>query len=200
LTFRQDRNKLLINSIFGAQVLRMSQIFIETPRLFLREWQQSDHEPFIALNADAEVMEFFPKRLSREETLAQIGRITVHFERYGFGLFAAERKDNGQFIGFTGLAHINFDSYFTPGVEIGWRLSRANWERGFATEAAEACIQYGTHELNLKEIYSFTSVHNKRSERVMKNIGMQKAGEFDHPLVTRGDFLERHVLYKIAVP
>lgn len=176
----------------------MSQIFIETPRLILREWQQSDYEPFIALNADAEVMEFFPKTLSPEETMAQIGRIIAHFEKYGFGLFAAARKDNGEFIGFTGLAYVNFESYFTPCVEIGWRLSVANWGLGFATEAAKACIEYGFHDLNLKEIYSFTSIHNKRSEHVMEKIGMQQAGEFDHPLVAKDDFLERHVLYKIS--
>lgn len=178
----------------------MPEIFIETPRLLLREWQQSDYEPFIALNADAKVMEFFPKVLSREETLAQIGRITEHFEKYRFGLFAVERKDKGEFIGFTGLANVNFESYFTPCVEIGWRLSAVNWGLGFATEAATACLAYGFHELDLKAIYSFTSVHNKRSEQVMKKIGMQQTGEFDHPRIAKGDFLERHVLYEANRP
>lgn len=176
----------------------MFPIFIETPRLILREWLESDYEPFIVLNADADVMEFFPDVLSLDETLAQIGRINVHFEKNGFGLFAIERKDNGQFIGFTGLAHVNFESYFTPCVEIGWRLSKQNWGLGFATEAAKACIEYGFNKLDLKEICSFTSIHNKRSEHVMEKIGMHKSGEFDHPLLVRGSFLERHVLYKIA--
>ncbi len=166
----------------------------------MRKWLESDYEPFIALNADADVMQFFPNTLSREETLAQIGRIGTHFEKYGFGLFAVERKDNGQFIGLTGLVQVNFESHFTPCVEIGWRLSKPNWGQGFATEAAKECIEYGFNKLDLKEVYSFTSVHNKRSEKVMKKIGMHKAGEFDHPLLDKGSFLERHVLYKLTAP
>ena len=176
----------------------MPQIFIETPRLILREWQESDYEPFIALNADGSVMEFFPEVLSPEKTQAQIERITAHFEKYGFGFFALERRDNGQFIGFTGLAHVNFESHFTPCVEIGWRLNKPNWGLGFATEAAKACLEYGFSQLGLIEIYSFTSVHNTRSEQVMKKIGMLKEREFDHPLLVKGSFLERHVLYKLA--
>jgi RimJ/RimL family protein N-acetyltransferase len=179
--------------------LSCHKIFIVTPRLILREWQEGDYEPFMALDADAAVMAFLPNVLSREETLAQIGRISTHFEKYKFGLFAVERKDNNQFIGFTGLAHVNFESHFTPCVEIGWRLSKPNWGRGFATEAAKVCLEYGFGQLGLKEIYSFTSVDNKRSEHVMKKTGMQKQGEFDHPLLARGSFFERHVLYDLTV-
>ena len=175
----------------------MTKIFIETPRLYLREWKESDLEPYAALNADKEVMEFFPSMLTAEESHAQIGRITEHLEKYGFTLFAAERKDNGHFIGFTGLAHAKFESEFTPCIEIGWRLSKANWGQGFATEAALACLEFGFDQLDLKEVYSFTSVHNKRSEHVMKKIGMYKAGEFDHPLVPDESHLKRHALYRI---
>src|SRR5579862_6788246 len=116
----------------------MTPIQIETSRLILRQWKLSDHEPFIRLNADKEVMEYFPSVLSEEETVAQIGRITAHIEKYGYGLFAVERKDNQQFIGFTGICHVNFECYFTPCIEVGWRLSRENWRQGFATEAARA--------------------------------------------------------------
>jgi len=173
-----------------------SEIFIETPRLILRQWQLSDHEPYIALNQDADVMEFFPATSTRDETLAQIGRFTDHIEQYGYGFFAVERKDNHEFIGFTGLSHPRFESYFTPCVEIGWRLSKANWNHGFATEAAKACLEYGFDTLGLDEIYSFTSVHNVRSEQVMIKIGMVKQGEFEHPSIAEGHFLRRHVLYK----
>src|SRR4051812_5591947 len=104
-----------------------SQIFIETQRLILRQWHDADREPYITLNKDPEVVEFFPSTYTREETLAQIDRCVGHIKQYGFGFFAVERKDNGQFIGFTGLSHPRFESYFTPCVEIGWRLSKANW-------------------------------------------------------------------------
>jgi RimJ/RimL family protein N-acetyltransferase len=176
----------------------MAPIRLETPRLILRQWQKSDYAPYIQLNADEIVMEYFPSILSTEQTIAQIGRIISHIDKYGYGFFAVERKDNGQFIGFTGLAHVNFESYFTPCMEVGWRLSRENWNHGFATEAAKACIDLGFEQLGIKDIYSFTSVHNERSERVMQKIGMEKIGTFVHPHIAEGDFLKEHVLYKIS--
>lgn len=174
----------------------MSAIFLETPRLILRQWQESDYEPYILLNADKEVMEFFPLTSTRDESLAQIVRLTAHVDQHGYGFFAVERKDNHEFIGFTGLANVRFESHFTPCVEIGWRLSKANWNHGFATEAARACLKYAFDTLKLNEIYSFTSIHNKRSEHVMKKIRMNKVGVFDHPLIEDGHILKQHVLYK----
>lgn len=175
----------------------MSTIFLETPRLILRQWQESDHEPYMQLNADKDVMEFFTSTLTRGETLAQITRLIAHIDEHGFGFFAVERKDNHQFIGFTGLAHDRFESHFTPCVEIGWRLNKANWNHGFATEAAKACLGYAFDTLKLNEIYSYTAIDNKRSEHVMEKIGMNKVGVFDHPLIEDGHVLKRHVLYKI---
>ncbi|MBS1531966.1 MAG: GNAT family N-acetyltransferase [Bacteroidetes bacterium] len=176
----------------------MARIFLETPRLILRDWQPGDHEPYVVMNADPEVMEFFPSTMTREQTMAQISRITGFIAGNGYGFFAVERKDNRQFIGFTGLSYVTFKSDFTPCTEIGWRLSKTNWGQGFATEAAEASLRYGFGHLGLKEIFSFTSVHNQRSENVMKKIGMQKMGTFEHPLVSDGSFVKEHVLYKIA--
>lgn len=176
----------------------MPTIFLETPRLILRHWQESDHESYIQLNADMEVMEFFPSTLSPEESLAQIDRIAARITEDGYGFFALERKDNHRFIGFTGLSNPGFECWFTPCIEIGWRLSKANWNQGFATEAAKACLEFGFETLALNEIYSFTSIHNLRSEQVMKKIGMAQVGLFDHPLITDGHVLKKHVVYKIS--
>lgn len=173
--------------------------YIETPRLILRDWLPADNQPYIDLNLDAVVMEFFPSIRTAEETLAQIEKLKAHIKQYGYGFFAMERKDNGQFIGFTGLSQPGFEADFTPCVEIGWRLSRENWGLGFATEAAKACLQFGFNDLGLDEILSFTSVHNIRSEQVMKKIGMVKAGYFEHPMMDDGHFLQQHVLYKKTV-
>ena len=178
----------------------MAFIYIETPRLLLRQWQESDHEPFIELNADPVVMEYFESVRSREESLAQIGRIMANIDKNGYGFFAVERKDTGQFIGFTGLTNAPFESWFTPCIEIGWRMSRAHWGQGFATEAADACLQFGFDKLHVQQIYSFTSIHNKRSEQVMIRIGMQRVGEFDHPNVKKGHYLKPHVLYTKSAP
>ncbi|MDB5134322.1 MAG: family N-acetyltransferase [Mucilaginibacter sp.] len=174
----------------------MTEVFLETPRLILRQWKDADHEPYIQLNMDAEVAEFFPSVSTKAETLAQIARFTAHFNTFGYGFFAVERKDTQQFIGFTGLSHPRFESHFTPCVEIGWRLSKANWNQGFATEAAKACLDYGHDNLDIKEIYSFTSIHNARSEGVMIKIGMIRVGLFDHPSIEEGHILKQHVLYK----
>lgn len=175
----------------------MLKSIIETPRLILRQWQQSDHEPYILLNADPEVMEFFPSARTPGATVAQIDKLFASIDQHGYGFFAVERKDNHKFIGFTGLGNPGFKADFTPCIEIGWRLSKENWGQGFATEAALACLDFGFDQLGLDEIYSFTSVHNKRSKMVMHRIGMTKIGEFDHPLIADGHVLKRHVLYKI---
>lgn len=176
----------------------MKEIFIETPRLILRQWKEADYDPFVQLNMDKDVMEFFPSVSTKEESVAQIVRATDHINEYGFGFFAVERKDNNHFIGFTGLNHPRFESYFTPCVEIGWRLSKDNWNSGFATEAAKACLQFGFDTLKLSEIYSFTAVNNIRSENVMKKIRMIKEGYFEHPSVEDGHILKKHVLYKTS--
>ena len=174
-----------------------AKIFIETERLYLRQWQPGDEVMYIEMNQDNEVMDFFPSTLTAEQSLQHIGRITEHIDNFGYGLFAVEKKDDHSFIGFTGFSHPAFKADFTPCTEIGWRLARAYWNQGFATEAAKACLLFGFAKLSLKEIYSFTAVHNIRSEKVIKKIGMQKTGEFEHPLLEEGHRLKKHVLYKI---
>jgi ribosomal-protein-alanine N-acetyltransferase len=174
-----------------------AKIFIETPRLVLREWKESDAQPYIALNGDRIAMEFFPSIKTQAETLEQIERLKRFIGEHGYGFFAVERKDNNQFIGFTGLSHPGFEAEFTPCVEVGWRLSRENWGQGFATEAAKACLHFGFDELGLDTIYAFTSIHNIRSENVMRKIGMIKECYFDHPLIDDGSFLKKHLLYKV---
>ena len=98
---------------------------LRTERLLLRRWHPADRAPFAAMNADPEVMEHFPAALTRAESDALIDRIEAGFEARGFGLWAVEVTATGEFIGFTGLAVPGFDAPFTPAVEIGWRLSRA---------------------------------------------------------------------------
>ena len=175
----------------------MSFTPIHTPRLILRQWQESDHAPYIAMNMDADVMQYFPSVQTAEETLAQIERFRAFINEKGYGFFAVERKDTSEFIGFTGLAQPRFESFFTPCVEIGWRLAKTHWGQGFAQEAARACLDLGFDKLNLNEIYSFTSILNLPSINVMKKIGMKEAGQFEHPNLKEGDRLKTHTLYKI---
>lgn len=171
---------------------------IITSRLKLREWKEKDIEPFITINADKDVMQYFPKTQTADETLAMMGRIKKHFKEKGFGLFAVELKSTKEFIGFTGFSTPTFESFFTPCIEIGWRYAKHSWYKGYATEAANACIKYGFETLQLDKIFSFTAVLNVRSENVMKRISMQKLGEFDHPIIDAASPLCRHVVYKIT--
>jgi len=143
-------------------------------------------------------MEFFPNTLAERETEELYERITTFIAQNGFGLYAAVEKMSNQFIGFIGLNRPSFSSYFTPCVEIGWRLDQRYWNRGLATEGAKACLVHAFSALDLKEIVSFTSVINKRSIRVMEKIGMSFDSEFDHPNVEPGHPLRRHVLYKLS--
>jgi len=175
----------------------MNAYIISTPRLGLRHWLDADLAPFIDMNSDREVMEFFPEQLTAAQTMAMVERIKGHFEKYHFGLFAVEEKSTNNFIGFTGLAVPTFESFFTPCVEIGWRFKKSAWGQGFATEAANACLQYGFKELQMKTIYSFTSVLNKPSERVMQKIGMHCVADFNHPKIDEAHPLCRHVLYQV---
>ncbi|HWB25812.1 MAG TPA: GNAT family N-acetyltransferase [Chitinophagaceae bacterium] len=170
---------------------------LATERLIIRNWIDSDTVPFIALNKDADVMKYFPKPLTGEETIQLLERIKNHLASNSFGLWAVEHKLTGQFLGFTGLGVPRFEAFFTPCVEIGWRFIKKAWGQGFATEAASACLQYGVEVLHMEKIVSFTSVLNTRSENVMKRLGMMYVSEFGHPNIAENNILCRHVLYQL---
>jgi ribosomal-protein-alanine N-acetyltransferase len=152
------------------------------------------------MNADPEVMEHFPATLTRDESDALIDRIEVRFEEYGFGFWALEIAETGQFIGFTGLSVPGFEAHFTPAVEVGWRLSRSAWGHGYASEAARRALAFAFDDLELTEVVSFTSHTNRRSQNVMKRIGMTNdpADDFDHPMLDEGHPLRPHVLWRMT--
>jgi [ribosomal protein S5]-alanine N-acetyltransferase len=171
---------------------------LETERLLLRRWIEADKAPFATMNRDPEVMRYFTKTLSAEESDSLVERIERSFRERGYGLWAAERKSDGRFLGFIGLNYTDFKSEFTPCVEIGWRLSQDAWGCGYATEGASRCLEHAFRALDIGVIYSFTSALNLRSEKVMKRIGLEKAGEFEHPNIAASDPLCRHLLYRLT--
>ena len=178
----------------------MSHCFFSTERLVLRRWIDEDIPLFIAMNQDSVVMRHFPSTLTTEETLNIVTRIKTSFETNHFGLYAVELRSTGEFLGFTGFAIPRFESFFTPCIEIGWRYKQSAWGKGFATEAAKACLEYGFKTLGFGEVYSFTATINQPSVKVMQRIGMVKAGEFNHPNMEASHALCRHVLYKMERP
>jgi RimJ/RimL family protein N-acetyltransferase len=174
---------------------------IETPRVILRHWRDSDREPFARMNADPRVMEFFPSPLSASQSDALRAKIESHFRKHGFGLYAAELRTDGTFAGFIGLSVPSFHTHFTPCVEIGWRLAWHAWGQGLATEAARAILRHARNALRLPEVVSITVPANVRSRRVMEKLGMthDPVEDFDHPQLPPGHPLRRHVLYRLAL-
>lgn len=171
-----------------------------TDRLQLRQWRDDDLEPFAALNADPEVMRYFPATLSQAQSDGFAGWVHETIERQGWGLWAVEVSDGPAFIGFVGLNRVSFEEHFTPAVEVGWRLARPFWGNGYATEAGAAALSFGFEQIELDEIVSFTTPVNEPSIRVMRRLGMRHdaAGDFDHPRVPEASPLRRHVLYRLA--
>ncbi len=171
---------------------------LRTNRLHLRRWRRADREPFAALNADPDVAEFLPAPLTRPESDTFLERIEQHFEVHGCGLWCVVAGGSSG-VGFVGLSVPRFEARFTPCIEVGWRLARRFWGRGYATEAARAAVAFGFEELELEEIVSFTVPGNERSIRVMEKLGMVRdlAEDFDHPGLPGGHALGRHVLYRM---
>lgn len=171
---------------------------LETERLVLRPWRDADRAPFAALNADPAVMAFFPAVLDRLDSDAAAARFRGRFDCHGWGLWALEVKGGPAFVGFTGLNPAPDTLPFAPAMEVGWRLARAAWGRGYATEAARAVLRFGFERLGLAEIVSFTTPLNRRSIAVMERLGLRRdqAGDFEHPGFPEGHRLRPHVLYR----
>jgi RimJ/RimL family protein N-acetyltransferase len=173
-------------------------IEFKTDRLFLRQWRQEDRAPFARLNADPEVMAWFPDLLDRQASDALMDRCQALIEERGWGFWAVEIRGSGEFLGFVGL-HVPVQALpFSPCVEIGWRLAKAYWGRGLACEAAQGALRVGFDTLGLQEIVSFTALLNLRSQRLMQRLGMRReASTFEHPLVPQGHPLREHCLYRL---
>ena len=146
-------------------------------------------------------MEFFPAILTREQSDAGVDWVEAHFERHGFGLCAAELRQERLFLGFIGLSIPAFEAPFMPAVEIGWRLAADYWGRGLATEGAREMVRYAAEQLKLTALVSFTVPANVRSRRVMEKLGMSRnpADDFDHPSIPSGHPMRKHVLYRMGL-
>lgn len=175
---------------------------LTTERLLLRQWRDDDVLPFARMNADPQVMEFFPSPVTAEQTAEMVGRQQALLEAGAPGLFAAELRETGAFLGFVGLSVPRFQAHFTPAVEIGWRLDASYWGQGYASEGATAVLDHAFTTLALDEVVSFTSVANLRSRALMVRLGMHHdpADDFDHPALDADDPLLRHALYRLRRP
>ncbi|WP_316858343.1 GNAT family N-acetyltransferase [uncultured Cohaesibacter sp.] len=177
----------------------MSNFTLSTARLKIRSWRQSDSEPYASINADPRVREFLGDPLTRLQSDAQIREFDRHERRHGFTFWAMEIPNVKPCIGFVGLQRTDYESHFTPAIEIGWRLDPSCWGHGYATEGASAVLRHAFEKLGLEEVVAVTVPQNVKSQSVMKRLGMTYSPEddFDHPEEETGHPLQRSVLYRI---
>jgi ribosomal-protein-alanine N-acetyltransferase len=172
---------------------------LETKKLILRQWKKEDFKAFQKLNSDSIVMEYFPSVLNRQESDKLAQEIHDLIESKGWGTWAVEEKESGDFIGYVGLHETSCDLPFEPCIEISWRLLKEYWGKGYATEAGKKVLHFAFEELKLKNVVSFTALVNHRSEATMKRLGMKNLNEnFEHPSLPVGHRLSEHVLYQIS--
>lgn len=176
---------------------------LQTKRLTLRQWQPSDYAIFAQMNADPEVMRYFPKLLSAQLSDRIANKCQQLIEDNGWGFWAVSVKDaheqNEVFIGMVGLNQVHTDMPFAPTVEIAWRLHKHYWRQGYALEAAQAALRFAFDELELDEVVAFTALINEPSQRLMQRLGMRDTqDDFYHPMLAANNKLAQHVLYKIS--
>lgn len=171
-------------------------LFFETPRLKLRSWIPTDFEPFYHMNSNPEVMRYFPSLMTRQKSDQLAQTIQEEIDLKGFGFWAVELKSTHEFIGFVGLHEVSYEAFFTPAIEIGWRIDSRHWRKGYAYEAAAATLKYAKEKLHFKQVVSFTAEINLPSQALMQKLGMKQVGFFNHPKVEDGNRLKKHVLYE----
>jgi len=146
---------------------------VETERLVLRPWSPADADSLVAVFAESEVWRFpFGRGLSRAESEQFLERQLAHWEKHGFGSWAAELKAEGSLIGYIGLSIPSWLPQILPAVEVGWRLHPAYWGRGLATEGGRASLRHGFETLGLDRIVSIFTPDNVASGRVMEKLGL----------------------------
>ena len=176
-----------------------SPVEIRTPRTLLRAWKESDREAWAAMNADDEVRKYFPKLLTRGESDVEFDRINNSIKQRGWGMWALEIPGTHPFAGFVGLNPPAYDAVWQPAVEIGWRLAQDAWHNGYATEAAQAAMQFAFEHLQLPQVLALSVTTNTPSHKVMDRLGMTRwhGMEFDHPRVPTDWPLKNHIVHRI---
>ncbi len=175
----------------------MNYLF-KSERLGFRNWTTIDIPLMAEINADKEVMKHFPKTATHTETKEFIEKMQTMFTEKGFCYFAVDLLEDSSFIGFIGLSVQHFEAEFTPCIDIGWRLSKSYWKKGYATEGAKKCLEYAFKELNLSGIKAIAPLINLSSINIMEKIGMEKQLEFKHPKLLNNKRLVNCACYEIG--
>lgn len=179
---------------------KLANKFIFTSdRLGFRTWHPDDLEPYREMNTDTEVMKYFPKDfwLDKQGSQRSIDGFMEHYHKFGFTYYAVDLLESQEFIGFIGMKTISYEIFFAPAVDIGWRLGKKFWGKGYATEGALRCRDYFFKNFTYDRLVSLTPIRNMASWNVMEKIGMSRVQEFAHPIVDQDHQLSQHVLYEL---
>ena len=168
----------------------------ETERLILRPWREEDRDELAAMVADPNTMVDYPAPQDRAESDVRFERYSRTFERVGYARWCLRLRENNDFVGYCGIQPLEADHPIGEGPEIGWRLRRVHWGKGYASESARASLCDGFGRCGMAEVFSYTTTVNARSEAVMRRIGLERleAKDFVHP---DGD---RYIVYVARRP
>ena len=173
-------------------------IGLETEQFYLRQWREEDFIPYESLTSNPEVMKFFPKILTVEESNNAALKFQKLLATRGWGFWAIEEKVSGKFIGYAGLHSPSTIFPFSPCVEIAWRMEEKYWDNGTVLELGKTILSYALEELKLEKIVYFSSSHNKKAKIVMEALGMvNQHKNFNHPFVSTEHHLSEHYLFQI---
>ena len=177
--------------------LKEKKYIFESDRLGFRKWTNNDLRILSEINSDPDVMEHFPYTLSTKESEDLLKRLINHYNEKGYTYYATEILETGELIGFIGLAYQTYKTEFSPATDIGWRLKKSAWGKGYATEGAKRCLEYAFKVLKINRIFSICTINNSKSENVMKKIGLIKKGEFNHPELIDYPKYKKNIWYEI---
>lgn len=168
---------------------------INTQRLTLTPHHLKYTNELHAILGDAATMQYYPAPYSKAQCEGWIAKSKANFNESGTGMFAVLLKDTKEFIGQCGIQFIKIDGVLLP--EIGYHIHQKYWKKGYATEAAKACLAYGFNKLNLREIFIHTYIKNIPSQRVAEKLGMKKLKTYDKVLANYG-LVWPHVVYSMV--
>lgn len=160
------------------------EIFLETERLILRQFSQDDADNLFELNSDPDVVRFTPDANQPiDYTIIQtqlLPKYFTYYEKYaGYGVWAAIEKSSQQFIGWFSFRPVMYASYFNSAlangsdIELGYRLRKIAWGKGYATEGSKALILKGFSELGTQRVLAVALAANVASMRVMEKVGLK---------------------------
>lgn len=169
--------------------MKKANIILETKNCIARPFAEGDVDLLYSLHSSPEIMYFIGKGVrSKEETMQHLLNIINHQNKYGYSAWAVHERATGDFVGRIGLVHMGTiiameqDTNTEKPVEIGYVISKAHWGKGYTTEVAHACLEWGFRNIDLQEIVAKTNIANLASQKILHKIGMK----FRHHVMIEG--------------